>query len=49
MNWVVTMSMHQAELYHFESKSRGYEDTPENKDVLLVKSKMQDKWPAYCA
>ena len=40
---------HQAELYHFESKSRGYEDTPEKQRRLLVKSKMQDKWPAYIA
>ncbi|MFS0961859.1 glycosyltransferase family 2 protein [Enterococcus durans] len=41
---------HQAELYHFESKSRGYEDTPEKQKRFAGEiKKMQDKWPAYIA
>ncbi|HAY6985906.1 TPA: glycosyltransferase family 2 protein, partial [Enterococcus faecium] len=41
---------HQAELYHFESKSRGYEDTPEKQRRFAGEiKKMQDKWPAYIA
>lgn len=41
---------HQVELYHFESKSRGYEDTPEKKKRFAGEiKKMQDKWPAYIA
>ncbi len=41
---------HQAELYHFESKSRGYEDTPEKQRRFAGEiKKMQDKWPSYIA
>nr|WP_205596698.1 glycosyltransferase family 2 protein [Enterococcus durans] len=41
---------HQVELYHFESKSRGYEDTPEKQKRFAGEiKKMQDKWPAYIA
>lgn len=41
---------HQAELYHFESKSRGYEDTPEKQKRFAGEiKKTQDKWPAYIA
>ncbi|EPH99596.1 glycosyltransferase, group 2 family protein [Enterococcus faecalis 13-SD-W-01] len=41
---------HQAELYHFESKSRGYEDTPEKQRRFAGEiKKMQDRWPAYIA
>ena len=39
---------HQVELYHFESKSRGYEDTPEKQKRFAGEiKKMQDKWPTY--
>lgn len=41
---------HQVELYHFESKSRGYEDTPAKQKRFAGEiKKMQDKWPAYIA
>lgn len=41
---------HQVELYHFESKSRGYEDTPEKQKRFAGEiKKMQDKWPKYIA
>nr|WP_242590614.1 glycosyltransferase family 2 protein [Enterococcus sp. MSG2901] len=41
---------HQVELYHFESKSRGYEDTPEKQKRFAGEiKKMQDKWPTYIA
>ncbi|ASV95703.1 MULTISPECIES: glycosyltransferase family 2 protein [Enterococcus] len=41
---------HQVELYHFESKSRGYEDTPEKQKRFAGEiKKMQDKWPIYIA
>ncbi|OQO70931.1 glycosyl transferase family 2 [Enterococcus villorum] len=41
---------HQVELYHFESKSRGYEDTPEKQKRFAGEiKKMQDKWPVYIA
>ncbi|WP_411372609.1 MULTISPECIES: glycosyltransferase family 2 protein [Enterococcus] len=41
---------HQVELYHFESKSRGYEDTPEKQKRFAGEiKKMQDKWPSYIA
>ena len=39
---------HQVELYHFESKSRGYEDTPEKQKRFAGEiKKMQVKWPGY--
>lgn len=39
---------HKAELYHFESKSRGYEDTPEKQRRFAKEiKKMQTKWPTY--
>lgn len=39
---------HKAELYHFESKSRGYEDTPEKQKRFASEiEKMQKKWSKY--
>ncbi len=38
----------EAELYHFESKSRGYEDNPEKRERFAREIKMlQDKWLKY--
>lgn len=40
--------VHQAELYHFESKSRGYEDTPEKLVRFDGEKKLlQKKWRKY--
>jgi GT2 family glycosyltransferase len=37
-------------LYHHESKSRGYEDSPEKKDRLRKESKlMESRWQKYIA
>ena len=39
-----------AELYHYESKSRGYEDTPEKKRRLLSEIQLfQTRWPQELA
>lgn len=39
---------HKAELYHFESKSRGYEDTPEKQKRFASEiEKMQKRWTKY--
>jgi len=36
----------QANFFHFESKTRGYDDTPEKKSRLAKESKyLKDKWP----
>ncbi len=38
----------EAELYHFESKSRGYEDTAEKKKRFIGEANMfKEKWPNY--
>lgn len=38
----------EAELYHFESKSRGYEDNPEKRERFAKEIKMlQDRWLKY--
>lgn len=41
---------HKAELYHFESKSRGYEDTPEKQKRFASEiDKMKNRWGKYIA
>ena len=40
----------EAELYHFESKSRGYEDTPEKKKRFIGEiNRLKRIWPEYIA
>ena len=40
----------EAELYHFESKSRGYEDSPEKKKRFIGEiNRLKQAWPEYIA
>ena len=40
--------LHGAELYHFESQSRGYENTPEKQARFEKETKyMEDTWSGY--
>lgn len=40
--------LHGAELYHYESQSRGYEDTPEKQTRFLKEAQyFASKWPKY--